>query len=135
MADVVSSLEEDTIRSLRTSPINACSNDRTSIEDFEIIKPISRGAFGRVLKKANMICKNSVESILAERNILIFVHNPFVLTFRLSKVGLINSTDLSAASETKDAGDEGRQRETSPEIRSLGGCRQSSEAAAVTTPT
>lgn len=48
MADDESTVEEDTIRSLRTSPINACSNDRTSIEDFEIIKPISRGAFGRV---------------------------------------------------------------------------------------
>ncbi|CAN6231038.1 unnamed protein product [Urochloa humidicola] len=61
--------------------------DRMSIEDFEIIKPISRGAFGRVflarkrvtgdlfaikvLKKADMIRKNAVESILAERDILI----------------------------------------------------------------
>ncbi|XP_010101342.2 probable serine/threonine protein kinase IRE [Morus notabilis] len=97
MADDESSVEEDTIRSLRTSPIKACSNDRTSIEDFEIIKPISRGAFGRVflarkratgdlfaikvLKKADMIRKNSVESILAERNILISVRNPFVVRF------------------------------------------------------
>ncbi|EXC01460.1 hypothetical protein L484_022032 [Morus notabilis] len=37
--------------------------------------------------------------------------------------------------EMKDTGDEGRQRETSPEMRSLGGYRQSSDAAAVTTPT
>ncbi|PSR93354.1 Serine/threonine protein kinase [Actinidia chinensis var. chinensis] len=86
--------EDDAVRSLRTSPINP-SKDRTSIEDFEIIKPISRGAFGRVflakkratgdlfaikvLKKADMICKNAVESILAERNILISVRNPFVV--------------------------------------------------------
>ncbi|MFS8025661.1 hypothetical protein Hanom_Chr16g01477711 [Helianthus anomalus] len=50
-----------------------------------------------VLKKDDMIRKNVVESILAERDILICVHNPFVLTyFELSKVGLINSTyDLS----------------------------------------
>lgn len=34
--------------SSRTSPLNARFKDRTSIEDFEIIKPISRGAFGRV---------------------------------------------------------------------------------------
>ncbi|CAK9158634.1 unnamed protein product [Ilex paraguariensis] len=40
-------LEDDVIRSLRTSPIHQ-SKDRTSIDDFEIIKPISRGAFGRV---------------------------------------------------------------------------------------
>lgn len=39
-------LEDDVVRSLRTSPIH--SKDRTSIDDFEIIKPISRGAFGRV---------------------------------------------------------------------------------------
>ncbi|KAI7984829.1 putative serine/threonine protein kinase IREH1 [Camellia lanceoleosa] len=71
--------------------------DRTSIDDFEIIKPISRGAFGRVflakkrttgdlfaikvLKKADMIRKNAVESILAERDILISVRNPFVVRF------------------------------------------------------
>ncbi|CAN4100289.1 unnamed protein product [Withania somnifera] len=80
---------------LRTSPVH--SKDRTSIDDFEIVKPISRGAFGRVflakkrttgdlfaikvLKKADMIRKNAVESILAERDILISVRNPFVVRF------------------------------------------------------
>uniref|UniRef100_A0A2P2MIV0 non-specific serine/threonine protein kinase n=1 Tax=Rhizophora mucronata TaxID=61149 RepID=A0A2P2MIV0_RHIMU len=89
-------LEDDVIRSLRTSPMHP-SRDRTSIDDFEIIKPISRGAFGRVflakkrttgdlfaikvLKKADMIRKNAVESILAERDILISVRNPFVVRF------------------------------------------------------
>ncbi|XP_059624828.1 probable serine/threonine protein kinase IRE [Cornus florida] len=97
MADEESSVEEDAVRSLRASPINPSSKDRTSIEDFEIVKPISRGAFGRVflarkratgdlfaikvLKKADMIRKNSVESILAERDILISVRNPFVVRF------------------------------------------------------
>lgn len=46
-ADEDSSMEDDSIRSLRTSP-NICPKDRTSILDFEVIKPISRGAFGRV---------------------------------------------------------------------------------------
>lgn len=46
--DEDSSIEDDTGRSVRASPINTLSKDRTSIEDFEIIKPISRGAFGRV---------------------------------------------------------------------------------------
>ena len=41
-------MEDDAVRSLRASPVNTCSKDRTSIEDFEIIKPISRGAYGRV---------------------------------------------------------------------------------------
>lgn len=97
LVDDDSSLEEDTVRSLRASPINPSGKDRTSIEDFEIIKPISRGAFGRVflarkratgdlfaikvLKKADMIRKNAVESILAERNILITARNPFVVRF------------------------------------------------------
>lgn len=48
LADEDSSVEEDAVRSLRASPINPYNKDRTSIEDFEIIKPISRGAFGRV---------------------------------------------------------------------------------------
>ncbi|CAA2974568.1 probable serine threonine kinase IREH1 [Olea europaea subsp. europaea] len=89
-------LEDDVVRSLRTSPVHP-TKDRTSIDDFEIIKPISRGAFGRVflakkrttgdlfaikvLKKADMIRKNAVESILAERDILISVRNPFVVRF------------------------------------------------------
>ncbi|KAD5961289.1 hypothetical protein E3N88_12762 [Mikania micrantha] len=87
----------DTARSMHASPGSSYSKDRTSIEDFEIIKPISRGAFGRVflarkratgdlfaikiLKKADMIRKNAVESILAERDILISVRNPFVVRF------------------------------------------------------
>uniref|UniRef100_A0A0D3AYC5 non-specific serine/threonine protein kinase n=1 Tax=Brassica oleracea var. oleracea TaxID=109376 RepID=A0A0D3AYC5_BRAOL len=97
VAEEESSADEDVVRSLRTSPLNPRAKDRTSIEDFEIIKPISRGAFGRVflarkratgdlfaikvLKKADMIRKNAVESILAERNILISVRNPFVVRF------------------------------------------------------
>ncbi|KAK7291357.1 hypothetical protein RIF29_06431 [Crotalaria pallida] len=88
--------EDDVVRSFRTSPVHS-SRDRTTIDDFEIIKPISRGAFGRVflakkrttgdlfaikvLKKADMIRKNAVESILAERDILITVRNPFVVRF------------------------------------------------------
>ncbi|GKB65144.1 probable serine/threonine protein kinase IREH1 isoform X2 [Tanacetum coccineum] len=73
-------LEDDVVRSLRTSPMHS-GKDRTSIDDFEIIKPISRGAFGRVLKKADMIRKNAVESILAERDIVISVRNPSVVRF------------------------------------------------------
>lgn len=47
-ADEDSPVDDDTVRSLRASPINTNTKDRTSIEDFEIIKPISRGAYGRV---------------------------------------------------------------------------------------
>jgi hypothetical protein len=37
-------------------------------------------AFKQVLRKADMIRKNAVESILAERDILITVRNPFVVS-------------------------------------------------------
>jgi len=66
-----------------------------SIQDFEILKPISRGAFGRVylaqkkrtgdlyaikvLKKADMIRKNMVDHVIVERNILAQTKNPFVV--------------------------------------------------------
>ncbi|KAJ5091110.1 hypothetical protein NUU61_005980 [Penicillium alfredii] len=59
----------------------------TSIKDFEIIKPISKGAFGsvylskkkstgeyfaiKVLKKADMVAKNQVTNVKAERAIMI----------------------------------------------------------------
>ncbi|KAL6009691.1 hypothetical protein ACLOJK_000120 [Asimina triloba] len=101
--------EDDVVLNIRASPSSSNCKDRISIEDFEIIKPISRGAFGRVflarkritgdlfaikhqsgilqndkpqqvLKKADMIRKNAVDSILAERNILITVRNPFVVS-------------------------------------------------------
>ena len=40
----------------------------------------------QVLKKADMIRKNAVESILAERDILISVQNPFVVSYCDDKV-------------------------------------------------
>lgn len=59
-----------------------------SIKDFEIIKPISKGAFGsvylskkkstgdyfaiKVLKKADMVAKNQVTNVKAERAIMMF---------------------------------------------------------------
>jgi len=65
------------------------------IGDFEILKPISRGAFGRVylakkkrtgdlfaikvLRKADMVRKNMVDHVIAERNILAQTQNPFVV--------------------------------------------------------
>ena len=67
----------------------------TSIKDFEIIKPISKGAFGsvflakkkatgdyfaiKVLKKADMIAKNQITNVKAERMILMQqAESPFV---------------------------------------------------------
>ncbi|XP_020866277.1 probable serine/threonine protein kinase IRE3 isoform X1 [Arabidopsis lyrata subsp. lyrata] len=95
MIDEDAPLEDDVVRSLRTSPVHL--RDRISIDDFELKETISRGAFGhvvlarknttgdlfaiKVLRKADMIRKNAVESILAERDILINARNPFVVRF------------------------------------------------------
>lgn len=66
-----------------------------SIQDFEILKPISRGAFGRVylaskkktsdlyaikvISKKDLVRKNLVDSAIAERNALAKAQNPFVV--------------------------------------------------------
>jgi hypothetical protein len=39
---------DDGVQSLRSTPTHPSCSDRISIEDFYILKPISRGAFGRV---------------------------------------------------------------------------------------
>ncbi|KAG6545725.1 hypothetical protein Mapa_012686 [Marchantia paleacea] len=91
-------MEDDGFPSDKSTPVHPSAyKDRTTIDDFEIIKPISRGAFGRVflarkrttgdlfaikvLRKVDMIRKNAVESVQAERNILISARNPFVVRF------------------------------------------------------
>ena len=68
----------------------------TSIKDFDVIKPISKGAFGsvflakkratgeyyaiKVLKKSDMIAKNQVLNVKAERMILMTqTQSPFVV--------------------------------------------------------
>ncbi|KAL9271600.1 putative serine/threonine protein kinase IRE4 [Drosera capensis] len=92
--------DEASVSSTMSTPLHPSSKERTRIDDFEIIKPISRGAFGKVflarkrttgdifaikvLKKLDMIRKNDVERILAERNILIAARNPFVVRFYYS---------------------------------------------------
>ncbi|KIY92674.1 hypothetical protein MNEG_15289 [Monoraphidium neglectum] len=68
-----------------------------SIDDFNILKPISRGAFGRVylaekkstgdrfalkvIRKADVFKKNLVQSINNEKNIMAIANNPFVVRF------------------------------------------------------
>lgn len=42
------SLDEEGSHSSKCTPVHPTHKDRTTIDDFEIIKPISRGAFGRV---------------------------------------------------------------------------------------
>jgi len=74
-------------KSVNTAPI--------TIDDFEIVKPISKGAFGKVflakkkftnfyyaikvLKKEEMIRKNQVDNIKNERKILSRTNSPFLV--------------------------------------------------------
>ena len=80
-------------RQSSTTPLSRSTP--TSIKDFDIIKPISKGAFGsvflakkkatgdyyavKVLKKADMIAKNQITNVKAERMILMKqAESPFV---------------------------------------------------------
>ncbi|KAK7205226.1 hypothetical protein BZA70DRAFT_176590 [Myxozyma melibiosi] len=80
---------------LLTSVTPAVRPAQPSIRDFEVIKPISRGAFGsvyltkkkntgeyfamKVLKKADMIAKNQITNVKAERAIMMAqAESPFV---------------------------------------------------------
>jgi len=71
------------------------NNSRISIEDFKIIKKISSGAYGKVYlarklktkdlyavkiqKKSDMLRKNMVENVMAERRILSNASNPYIV--------------------------------------------------------
>ncbi|KAL2455007.1 putative serine/threonine protein kinase IRE4 [Forsythia ovata] len=90
-------LDSESQSSTPSTPSHPSHKERTSIDDFDIIKPISSGAYGKVflarkrttgdffaikvLKKLDMLWKNDIDRILAERNILITVRNPFVVRF------------------------------------------------------
>ncbi|KAJ9107593.1 hypothetical protein QFC21_001052 [Naganishia friedmannii] len=79
----------------RLPPVAPARKQATSIKDFDIIKPISRGAFGSVylakkrttgdyyaikaLRKQDMIAKNQITNVKAERTILMNQANsPYV---------------------------------------------------------
>jgi hypothetical protein len=82
------------------------SGSSIGISDFEIIKPISRGAYGRVylsrkkrtgdyyaikvLSKADLVAKNQLNSILAEQSILALLDSPFVVRMYYSFQSLNN---------------------------------------------
>ncbi|XP_064483773.1 serine/threonine-protein kinase greatwall-like [Ornithodoros turicata] len=76
--------------------LKSSSTKLPSIEDFSIIKPISKGAFGKVflarkqgrdgqvfavkvVKKSEMVNKNMVDQVFAERNALAMSHSPFIV--------------------------------------------------------
>ncbi|KAJ3180750.1 hypothetical protein HDU87_001863 [Geranomyces variabilis] len=83
-----------------TAPTTPVQRSIPSIKDFDIIKPISKGAFGsvylakkrltgdyfaiKVLKKADMVAKNQVMNIKAERMILTQLDSPFVVRLYFS---------------------------------------------------
>ncbi|KAJ3317685.1 hypothetical protein HDV06_001311 [Boothiomyces sp. JEL0866] len=81
--------------SLNSSIATSPSMQAPTIKDYEIIKPISKGAFGsvflakkkitgmyfaiKVLKKADMVAKNQVMNIKSERTILTQLDSPYIV--------------------------------------------------------
>lgn len=73
------SLSDNSVgHSARATNINAKFKDRTTIEDFEILKPISRGAFGRVF----LAKKRVTGDLFAIKVILYHFCCSFQITFR-----------------------------------------------------
>ncbi|XP_058119177.1 serine/threonine-protein kinase greatwall [Anopheles ziemanni] len=84
-----------------TAPNGTVSPKLPTIKDFSILKPISRGAFGKVflgykksdqkqlyaikvMKKTEMINKNMVSQVITERNALALSRSPFCVTLYYS---------------------------------------------------
>jgi serine/threonine protein kinase len=91
----LSLFKQPNVQKDRVNTPSASRSKMVSIQDFEILKPISRGAFGRVylaskkrtgdlyaikvIRKRDIIRKNMKNAVLAERDALAMAHNPFVV--------------------------------------------------------
>jgi len=91
---------------------------RIDITDFDVLGPISRGAYGaaflakktvsgdifciKKLRKSDMLAKNQLEHVKREQGILISTHNPFVVRLFFS---FTSSTDLYLVMEYLNGGD------------------------------
>ncbi|KAF2196472.1 kinase-like protein [Delitschia confertaspora ATCC 74209] len=74
--------------------------DRLSIEDFELLKVVGKGSFGKVMqvqkrdthriyalktiRKAHIISRSEVAHTLAERSVLAQINNPFIVPLKFS---------------------------------------------------
>lgn len=83
-----------------STPLSAMTRSQPSIRDFEVIKPISKGAYGsvylakkkltgdyyaiKVLRKSDMVAKNQVTNIRNERMILTQLDSDFVVKLYFS---------------------------------------------------
>ncbi|CEF70793.1 Microtubule-associated serine/threonine-protein kinase 4 [Strongyloides ratti] len=96
------SIDIDNLNNLEKSSITSSNESKQKIiqpqeNDFETIKLISNGAYGAVylvrhkithqrfalkkMKKQTLILRNQVDQVYAERDILTFTDNPFVVSF------------------------------------------------------
>ncbi|XP_071694478.1 probable serine/threonine protein kinase IRE4 [Rutidosis leptorrhynchoides] len=94
MSDVIYPSLLDTVSrsSSVSTPSHRLHKERTSIDDFEVIKPTAGDLFAiKMLKKIDMIRKNDTEKIVSERSILITIRNPFlVLAFTFNRQGFFH---------------------------------------------
>lgn len=89
---------EDILAKTRVDSNNKLSfSHQTTIADFQLIKPISSGAFARVFlakkkqtgdiyaikiqPKDDVIQKNQVKRVMAEKDILLQFNNPYIINF------------------------------------------------------
>ncbi|KAF2275607.1 serine/threonine-protein kinase YPK2/YKR2 [Westerdykella ornata] len=75
-------------------------NDRLTIDDFELLKVVGKGSFGKVMqvmkkdtrriyalktiRKAHIISRSEVAHTLAERSVLAQINNPFIVPLKFS---------------------------------------------------
>ncbi|CAH1122068.1 unnamed protein product [Ceutorhynchus assimilis] len=83
-----------------STPVSRKNLDNPNEQDFEVVKLISNGAYGAVylvkhkqtrqrfamkkINKNNLMLRNQVEQVFAERDILSFADNPFVVSMYCS---------------------------------------------------
>ncbi|KAI9294273.1 kinase-like protein [Neoconidiobolus thromboides FSU 785] len=104
LISLLSGMLKNSLRKNKSSPTSSKSSDSNNsskrgkipqINDFEIIKPISRGAFGKVylsrkkatqdlfaikvIRKDDMIRKNMIREVMTERKVMSLAQMPYVV--------------------------------------------------------
>jgi len=112
------SVTNESLKKGRGSSPSSPMPKRIDISDFDVLGPISRGAYGAAflakkkasgdvfcikrLRKSDMLAKNQLEHVKREQGILISTHNPFVVRLFFS---FTSSTDLYLVMEYLNGGD------------------------------
>ncbi|CAN1277253.1 Serine/threonine-protein kinase AtPK2/AtPK19 [Linum perenne] len=107
------SLQDESVKELQKSDVVENARSVVGIEDFEVLKVVGQGAFGKVfqvrkngtseiyamkvMRKDKIVEKNHVEYMKAERDILTKVDHPFIVQLKYSFQVML--TDFGLAKE------------------------------------